>query len=163
VNLKITLPSDREILMMREFDAPRPLVWRAFTEPELLKRWFLGPDGWTLTVCEMDVRVGGTYRWIWTQPGRPDLSVSGVFKEVVAPERMVATERFDEAWYPGEAVNTTVLTEKDGKTHLALTMRLESKAARDNALKSGMERGVEASYNRLADYLASIESQRGNS
>jgi uncharacterized protein YndB with AHSA1/START domain len=153
--LKVTTPSDREIAMTREFNAPRKLVYDAHTKPELVSQWLLGPPGWTMPVCEMDVRVGGKYRWVWkSEKDGTTMGMGGVYREVVAPERIVATEKFDEAWYPGESLNTLVLVEKGGRTTLTQTMRYESKETRDAVLKSGMEKGVTASYDRLDGVLA---------
>lgn len=155
--LQITTPTDRDIVMTRAFDAPRRLVYDALTKPELVRRWLLGPDGWTMPVCEIDLRVGGAYRYVWHRPrDNKDMGMGGVFREIVAPERIVATERFDDAWYPGEALNITVLAEQGGKTLLTQTSRFESREARDTALKSGMETGVETSYDRLEEVLASL-------
>src|SRR6185503_2567839 len=124
--LKVAPKDDREIVVTREFDAPRALVYDAHTKPELLKRWLLGPDGWSLVVCDMDLRVGGAYRWVWRNASGKEMGLGGVFREIAPPERIVATERFDESWYPGEALNTTVFTEKAGRTTLTVTMRYES-------------------------------------
>ncbi len=155
-NLKVTTPSDREIAMTRVFDAPRTLVFDAHTKPDLVRLWLLGPPGWSMPVCEMDVRVGGKYRWVWRHDrDGTTMGMGGVYREIVKPERLVTTERFDEAWYPGEALNTLVLVEQGGRTTLTQTMRYESQEARDAVLKSGMEKGVAASYDRLADLLAS--------
>jgi len=153
-NLKVTTRGDREIVMTRAFDAPRKLVFDAFTKPELVKQWLLGPPGWSMPVCEIDLRVGGTYRYVWRKAGVPDMGLGGVYREVVAPERVVATEKFDQAWYPGEAVGTLVLVEQGGKTTVTQTVIYESQEARDGILKSGMEKGVAASYDRLAELLA---------
>ena len=154
--LKLTTPSDREIAMTRVFDAPRKLVFDAHTKPDLVRQWLLGPPGWSMQVCEMDVRVGGKYRWVWRHDrDGTTMGMGGVYREIVKPERLVVTERFDEAWYPGEALNTLVLVEQGGRTTLTQTMRYESREARDAVLKSGMESGVKASYDRLADLLAS--------
>jgi uncharacterized protein YndB with AHSA1/START domain len=154
--LKITPAGDRELVMTRVFAAPRKLVYDAHTKPELVKRWLLGPPGWTMPVCDMDVRVGGTYRWVWrSEKDGSEMGMGGTYREVRAPERLVATERFDEAWYPGEALTTLVLVEKDGRTTLTQTMRYESPAAREAVIKSGMESGVAASYDRLDDVLQS--------
>jgi uncharacterized protein YndB with AHSA1/START domain len=153
--LKITTPSDREIAITRVFAAPRKLVFEALTTPAFVKRWLLGPPGWSMPVCEMDVRAGGAYRWVWRNDsdGR-SMGVSGVFREVAPPQRLVATEKFDEAWYPGEAIVTNALAEENGKTTLTLSVLYESKEARDVALKSGMEKGIAVSYDRLAQILA---------
>ncbi len=153
--LEITTPTDREIAMTRVFDAPRRLVYDAFTKPELVRRWLLGPDGWTMPVCEIDLRVGGRYRYLWRKAGVPDMGMGGVFREIVPPERIVATEAFDDPWYEGEALDTTEFEEKGGRTTVTITMLLESKEVRDAVLKSGMERGMEAGYGRLDEILAS--------
>ena len=159
--LNVTTPSDWEITMTRVFDAPRTLVYDAHTKPELVKRWLLGPPGWSMPVCEIDLRVGGKYRWVWrSDKDRTTMGMGGVYRAIAAPERLVTTERFDEAWYPGEGLNTLVLVEKGGRTTLTQTMRYESKVARDAVLKSGMEKGVEASYDRLVELLASAPAAR---
>jgi uncharacterized protein YndB with AHSA1/START domain len=152
--LEITTPSDREIAMTRVFDAPRDLVFDAWTKPELLTRWLGVHNGWTFPVCEVDLRVGGKYRFVWRGPDGNEMGMGGVYKEIARPERLVSTEKFDEPWYPGEAVDTLVLTEKDGRTTSTLTMRLESKEARDGVLRSGMETGLEAGYARLDELFA---------
>jgi uncharacterized protein YndB with AHSA1/START domain/effector-binding domain-containing protein len=157
--LKTTAPGDLEIVMTREFDAPRPLVFEAFTKPELVRRWLLGPPGWSMPVCEIDLRVGGTYRYGWQSDGSaklpancpPSFGSGGVFREVSAPARIVHTERMD-GW-PGESVVTTLFEEKGGRTAVTMTMLFESKEARDGALKSGMEGGVAMSYGRLDEIL----------
>src|SRR5712692_2174688 len=125
--LKLTTRGDREIVMTRVFDAPRSLVFEAFSKPELVRQWLLGPPGWSMPVCE-----------------------------IVVPERIVATEKFDESWYPGEAVGTIVLVEQGGKTALTQTVLYESSEAREAVLKSPMEQGVTAGYDRLAELLASL-------
>ncbi len=154
--LKVTTSTDREIAMMRVFDAPRRLVFDALTKPELVKQWLLGPPGWSMPVCEIDLRVGGAYRFVWRGPDGTEVGMGGVHREIVAPERLVSTERFDESWYPGEALVTNVLIEQGNKTTLTLTVRYESREARDIALKSPMEQGVAAGYDRLAELLASL-------
>ena len=160
-SLKLTTSGDRELVMTRVFDAPRRLVYDAHTKPELVRQWLLGPPGWTMPVCEMDVRVGGKYRWVWRKDSDgSQMGMGGVYREVVAPERLVTTERFDEAWYPGESLNTLVLVEQGGRTTLTQTLRYESKEAREAVLKSGMESGVSASYDRLDAVLASAATKR---
>ena len=152
--LKVTTPTDREIAMTRVFDAPRALVFEALTTPALLMRWFMGPPGWTLDVCEVDLRVGGAYRYVW-RGKTGEMGMGGVFTEITPPERIVATEAFDQPWYPGNsAVVTQALSEKGGKTTLTLTVRYESKEARDAVLKSPATSGVEGTYDRLAEFLA---------
>ena len=153
--LQISTPSDREIAMTRVFDAPRSMVFDAHTKPELVKRWLGVRAGWTMPVCEIDLRVGGAYRYLWRGP-HGDMGMRGVFREIVRPERIVATEVFDEAWYPGEAVDTTVLVEKGGKTTLTLTVLYASKEARDGVIRSPATSGVSESYDKLAELLASM-------
>jgi uncharacterized protein YndB with AHSA1/START domain len=153
--LTVTTSGDRDVVMTRVFDAPRNLVFDAMTKPELLKRWLLGPPGWTMDVCEVDLRVGGKYRYEWRGPGGVKMGMGGVHKEVVVPERIVCTQLFDEDWTGGEAVGTLVLAEKDGKTTITNTVRYSSAAARDAVLKTPMEQGMAAGYDRLAELLAS--------
>ena len=153
-NLKLTTRGDREIVITRAFDAPRKLVFDAFTKPELVKQWLLGPDGWSMPVCEIDLKVGGKYRYVWRRDkDGTEMGMGGVYREIVAPQRIVATEKFDQSWYPGEAVGTFVLTEQGGKTTLTETILYESREARDGVLKSGMEKGIVASYDRLEKLL----------
>jgi len=155
--MEVTTPSDCEIVMTRIFDAPRELVFNAFTEPELIRRWLLGPDGWSMPVCEVDLRVDGTYRYLWRNDADgKEFGVRGVFREIARPERIVHVEKFDEPWYPGEAQVTSSFLERDGSTAYTMTIRFESQAARDEALESGMTGGVQASYDRLAGVLGLI-------
>lgn len=158
--LKVDTPSDREIRITRVFDAPRPLVFDCWTKPELLRRWLTGPPGWSFVVCEVDLRVGGAYRFVWRGPDGTEMGMGGVHREVVAPERIVNTQLFDQDWTGGEAVGTLVLTEKDGRTTATNTILYSSKAARDGALKSGMEQGLEAGYARLDELLAQTRAAK---
>jgi len=155
--LKLTTPTEREIVMTRIFDAPRRLVFDALSKPELVKQWLLGPPGWTMPVCEIDLRVGGAYRYVWRHASGKEMGMGGIYREIVPQERLVCTELFDEAWYPGEALVTTILAEQGGRTTLTSTMLYVSQETRDAVLKSGMERGVAASYDRLEELLVSIE------
>jgi uncharacterized protein YndB with AHSA1/START domain len=157
--LQVTTPSDREIAMTRVFDAPRGLVFDAWTKPELLKRWLGVRGGWTFAVCEVDLRVGGAYRYVWRGPTGTEMGMGGVFREIVRPERIVATEKFDQSWYEGDALDTTVLVEKNGKTTVTTTVLYASREVRDAVLKSPMERGVAESYDKLAEVLASRVGQ----
>lgn len=152
---KVTTPSDLEIAMTRVFNAPRRLVFEALTKPELVRQWLLGPPGWTMPVCEIDLRVGGAFRYVWRHADGREMGMGGVFREIVPQERIVHTELFDEAWYAGEALVTNVLVEQSGKTTLTLTSRFGTRETRDAVLKSGMESGVAASYDRLEQLLAS--------
>jgi uncharacterized protein YndB with AHSA1/START domain len=150
-NLKVTTPSDQEIVMTRVFNAPRRLVYQAFTRPELIQRW-LGPRGWTLPTCEVDLRVGGKYRYVGQGPDGTKLGWGGTFREIVPEQRIVHTESFDD--YPGEALITAVWSESGGKTTMTLTMLLASKEVRDAIIASGMEHGAAESYDRLEEMLA---------
>ena len=155
--LTVTTPSDREVALIRTFDAPRSLVWDAVTRPELLKRWLGVHNGWTLDVCEIDLRVGGAYRYVWRGPGSEEMGMGGVYRDIVRPERIVSTEKFDQSWYPGEAVGTMTLDERDGKTTMTTTVLYDSREARDVVLQSPMEHGVAAGYNELDQVLASLD------
>ena len=150
--LEVTTPTDREIVMTRVFDAPRRLVFDAFSKPELLKRWF-GPRGWSLVVCEVDLKVGGGFRFVMRGPDGKDMGMRGVYRELVPPERSVHMESFDD--YPGESKVTSVLVEEGGKTTLTVTVLYPSKEVRDIVIKSGMEHGAAESYDKLAELLAS--------
>jgi uncharacterized protein YndB with AHSA1/START domain len=152
--LRVTTPTDREIVITRTFAAPRRLVFDAHTKPELVRRWLLGPPGWTMPVCEIDLRVGGAYRYLWRNAKGVEMGMGGVYREIVPPARLVATEKFDESWYPGEALDTTVFTEHAGTTTLTLTVLYESREARDIAMKSNMEDGMAVGYQRLDELLA---------
>jgi uncharacterized protein YndB with AHSA1/START domain len=153
--LQVTTPSDREIAMTRVFEAPRSVVFDAWTKPELLTRWLGVRNGWTFEVCEVDLRVGGAYRFVWRGPDGAEMGMGGVYREIVAPERLVSTEKFDDPWYPGEALDTIVLVEHDGKTTATTTVLYESQEIRDAVLESGMARGVAESYDMLDELLES--------
>lgn len=155
--VELELPSDREIRYSRTFDAPRSMVWDAMTKPELLKQWFLGPGDWSLPVCEIDLRVGGALRFVWRSgTDGTEIDMRGVFEEIEAPSRLVSTESFVQSWYPGEGLNTTVLTEESGKTIVTTTLLYESKEARDTVLKASVEDGVDSSYARLDKLLTGL-------
>jgi uncharacterized protein YndB with AHSA1/START domain len=156
--LKVTTPTDREIVMTRVFDAPRRLVFDAFSKPELLKRWF-GPRGWQLVVCEVDLKVGGTFRFVLRGPDGKTLGMRGVYREIVPPERSVHSESFDD--YPGESLVTGVWVEHEGKTTLTVTVLYPSREVRDAVLQSGMEHGAAESYDKLAELLAETPVQGG--
>jgi len=153
--LNITTPTDLEILITRSFNAPRDLVWEAMSKPELIKQWLFGPPGWTMTVCDDDLRVGGKFKWAWRGPDGMEMAMHGVYREVIPPERIVRTEIFDFGCdaQAGEQLATMVLTEANDNTKLRLTVLYPSKEARDGALASGMEKGVGAGYDRLEEML----------
>jgi len=155
--ITLVTPSDREIAWSRRFAAPRHLVFDAMTKPELLRRWLLGPPGWAMTVCEIDLRVGGAYRWVWVHPEQGELGLRGLYKEIAKPEKIVNTECYDQSWYAGEAQGTAIFVEAGGKTTLTTTMLYESRAARDMALQSPMDDGLNAGYAALDAFLAEIK------
>jgi uncharacterized protein YndB with AHSA1/START domain len=154
----VTLPNDRDVVVVREFNAPRDLVFDAWTKPALVQRWLLGPPGWTMPVCEMDVRPGGQYRWRWrSDENGAEFGFSGEFREVVRPSRIVHIERYepgDVGGEMGEALVTQELTEAAGITTHKMTIRYESKQVRDAALKTGMTDGMEQSYEKLDEVLS---------
>lgn len=149
-----TTPSDREIAATRIFDAPRRLVYEAHTNPKHLPNWMLGPEGWTMPVCEIDLRPGGTWHFVWRKADGSEMAMRGTYKEVVPPEKVVTTESWGGDW--PETINTLTLTEKDGKTILTSTILYPSKDARDAALKTGMKQGMNVSFDRLAAYLQGL-------
>jgi uncharacterized protein YndB with AHSA1/START domain len=149
---EFTTPSDREVVARRVFDAPRRLVWDAHTRPEHVQRWLLGPDGWTMPVCEIDLRPGGAWRYVWRkEDGTEEFFMHGTFREIVPTERIVHTEFFGEM--PEPAVITSTFEEAGGRTTLTVTVVYPSKEARDAALATGMTGGWGKSYERLDDYL----------
>jgi uncharacterized protein YndB with AHSA1/START domain len=154
--LTISAPGDRELVMTRVFDAPRRLVFDAMTKPELLKRWLFGPPGWAMTVCEVDLKVGGKFRHVWRNDDGREMAMSGVHREIVPSERIVRTETFDFGCptQAGEQVGTLVLTEQAGKTKMTLTVLYPSREARDGTLATRADQGLAAGYDRLAAVLA---------
>ena len=158
-DVQISTPTDREVVVTRTFDAPRALLFDAYTQPELLKRWYDAP-GRSLVVCEIDLRVGGAYRFLWRGEGRKDVGMRGVHREVVRPERLVRTETWED-WDAGEIVETVVFTERAGKTTLTSTGLYPSRDVRDAVLKAGLESGTRETYGRLADALRSLQHSKG--
>jgi uncharacterized protein YndB with AHSA1/START domain len=152
--VQVTLPSEREISLTRVFDAPRKLVFEAYTRPELLKRWLGVMEGWSMAVCEVDLRVGGTYRYVWHGPGGAEMGMRGTFREIVPLERIVTTEAFDQAWYEGQCIGTVTFDEQGGKTTITMSLRYDSQKIRDAVLKSPMAEGVAAGFDALAKMLA---------
>jgi uncharacterized protein YndB with AHSA1/START domain len=157
---QVTLPSDREVKVTRSFKAARPLVYRAYTEPELVRRWLLGPPGWSMPVCEMDVRVGGRYRWRWRSDENGDeFGFTGTYREVHAPAKIVHTEAYEPGTvgggYPGsEAIVSVTFAEDGGVTTMTTLIDFGSREGRDAAIKTGMTDGMEQSY-QLLDRLLS--------
>jgi uncharacterized protein YndB with AHSA1/START domain len=155
--LRLSTRGDREIVLTRVFNASRREIFDAFTKPELVRRWLLGPPGWSMPVCEIDLRVGGAYQYVWRHTSGREMGMGGVFREITPQQRTVCTELYDDPWYPSEALTTTSLVERRGVTTLTTAILYVSKEARDKVLKSGMESGVAASYDRLDEMLPSLE------
>ena len=155
--LEISTPTEREVVLKRIFDAPRQLVFKALTTPDLLRRWY-GPKGWTLILCEIDLKVGGQWHFVVQRPDGKKIGQKGVYREVSPPERLVNTESWED-WDPGETLVTTTLFEADGKTTLTSTSLFPSQEVRDIILKSGLDDGAKESYDRLAELLDLSESQ----
>ncbi len=151
--LTVTVLGSRELVLTRAFHAPRHLVFDALTRPELLKRWF-GARGWHLEECEVDLRVGGAWRYVSVGPGGETMGQGGTYLEVVVPERLVYTEVYVDQSFPGESLVTVELDERRGRTTLRSTVRFPSTAARDLVLSRPMERGLGESYERLDVVLA---------
>jgi uncharacterized protein YndB with AHSA1/START domain len=153
--LQFSTRGNREIVMKRVFAVPRKLVFDGFVRPELLKRWFYGKPGGTLAVCEVALKAGDNFRYVWRDQDGAEMEIRGACLEFVRPKRIVATERYDVPWYPGEAIGTITLDERHGKTVLTHTIRYESRAAREIVLQAWMEHGVALGYDRLDKLLVS--------
>jgi uncharacterized protein YndB with AHSA1/START domain len=157
---QVTTPSEREVKVVRSFKAPRALVYKAYTDPQLVQRWLLGPPGWSMPICEMDVRVGGSYRWRWRNDhDGSEFGFTGTFQEIKSPSKLVHTEAYDPGTvgggYPGEpALITVTFTEDAGVTTVSSLMDFRTKEARDAAVATGMTDGMEQSY-QLLDQLLS--------
>jgi uncharacterized protein YndB with AHSA1/START domain len=149
----VAAPTDRELVLTRVFDAPKSLVFEAFTTPDLLKRWY-GPPGWSFDVCEIDLRVGGRWRYVMRTPDGRTVGQQGVYREIAAGERIVNTESWED-WNPGEILVSTLFTEDRGRTTFVSTILFPSQAVRDQLLQSGMADHAGAVYDQLADLLAS--------
>lgn len=152
--LTVDMPGEREVVVRRVFDAPRRLVFDAHTKPDLVRRWLTGPPGWTMPVCDIDLRVGGRFRYEWVSTSGDKLAMGGIYREIAAPARIVSADIFDEDWTEGETINTLVFTEEGGKTTSTLTIVYASATAREAALKTGMTTGMEMSYANLDALLA---------
>ena len=161
---QVSLPSDTEVRVTRDFKAPRKLVWQAHVDPKLFQRWIGGYPGWTMPVCEMDVRPGGKYRWSWRSEEGKEFGFHGDFREVDAPGKMVYAEYYDPGSFGGAmptnpAIIRTTFTEENGVTTLVTLIEYDSKEARDGAVSTGMTDGMETSFERLDKLLA--EQQAG--
>ena len=154
--LMVTTPSDREIVLSRTFDAPRRLVWEAMTRPEHVARWW-GPRWITLTTCEIDLRPGGAWRFVFRSPDGGEHTFKGVYREITPHERTVQTFVYDvDLIRDHPALETMALDEQDGMTTLTITILHDTKESRDGHLNSGMESGAGESYDRLAEYLKTM-------
>ncbi|HEY1867315.1 MAG TPA: SRPBCC family protein [Candidatus Cybelea sp.] len=150
-DLDVTTPSEREIRVTRTFDAPPDLVFQCHTKPEFVKKWLLGPPEWSMPVCEIDLRAGGGYHYVWRNDDGREFGVQGKFHEIVAPARIVNLETMDGV--PGEALCTTTFESSGDGTLFTLTMQFESQDLRDGALESGMTHGMSISYDRLDEVV----------
>lgn len=161
MKVQVEAKGERELVIRRAFNAPKELVFQAHTECRHLKRWMFGPDGWSLDVCEIDLNVGGKYRWVWKK-GEIEMGMGGEYREIARPDRIVCTERFDDPWYPGEGISTVTFDEAAGVTTLTNTMLYVSKEARDTVLQSPMEEGLSLGYDRLEALLAETAHAAGS-
>ena len=158
--LQLTTPGEREIVLKRLFAAPRRWVFAAFTKPELLKRWLFGVPDASLVICRVALKTGETFRYVWRNPDGTNIGMSGVCLEFKRPGRLVATEKFDTPWYPGEAVGAIDLLEKDGVTELTQTLTYESPQAREIVLSAHIEHAIAMGYDRLAELLESRKTRK---
>jgi uncharacterized protein YndB with AHSA1/START domain len=154
--LRVATPTEREIVVTRVFDAPCRLVFDAWTNPRHVPRWMLGPEGWTMPVCEIDLRPGGAWHFVWRRSDGTEMAMRGVYREITPPERLVSTESWGGDW--PETLNTLILSEEGGKTTSTVTILYPSKEARDAALKTGMKEGMSMSFDRLNEYLVSLRT-----
>jgi uncharacterized protein YndB with AHSA1/START domain len=155
--LQVTTQGDREVRLVREFDAPRRLVWDCFTKPELVRRWLFGPDGWSFLVCEIDFRVGGSYRYVWHNPAAgAEMGMKGTYREIVPHERIADAQVFDQDWTGGEAISTLVFTERNGPHHGGQhDALLLARGARCGA-GIGHEGGMALGYDRLEQFMSTL-------
>ncbi len=151
---KLIPRGEREIIISREFDISRDMVFEAYTNPEMLINWVLGPMGWTMLICETVLRVGGTYKFIWKNKEGNEIVMGGVYQEIKRPEKIINTEKFFDAWYPGESLITTLFEDIGGKTKYTCTILYETHQAREVVLNSKIELGMIESFERLEDLLS---------
>jgi uncharacterized protein YndB with AHSA1/START domain len=152
--LVVSTPSDIEIVTTRQLDAPRSLVFEAWTNPKYVSRWMLGPPGWTMPVCEIDLRVGGQWHFVWRKTDGTEMDMRGTYREITPPSRLVSTENWGGDW--AETLNTLVLTEKNGITTAQLTLLYPSQEARDKAMATGVKQGMAMSFDRLEEFLPAV-------
>lgn len=149
----VSTPSRLEISISRVFTARRELVFAAMTRPGLVQQWLLGPPGWSMPLCEIDLRIGGAYRYEWQHAEHGRMGMRGVYRRLQEPGLIVCTETFDESWYAGQAIVTSVLVEAGECTQLVTTSLYETEEARNTALRSNMEQGIAQSYMHLDEIL----------
>jgi uncharacterized protein YndB with AHSA1/START domain len=154
--LTITTPGERDIVVVRAFDAPRDLVWLCHSKPELVRRWYGLPD-WQMTVCEMDFQVGGKWRYVTKAPSGYEMGSQGVYTGIVEPERIDQTEYYDDDWTKGGSENSVVFTEKGGQTISTMTVTYSSPEARAAAVATPMAEGMEIGFKRLDAALAELQ------
>jgi uncharacterized protein YndB with AHSA1/START domain len=149
-----TTPTDCEFVITRVVDAPRRIVFEAWTNPKYLPQWMTGPEGWSMPVCEIDLRPGGTWHYVWRKANGSEMSMTGLIREVAPPERLVMTEKWGPEW--PETINTLLLSESGGQTTITLTVTYPTREARDRALETGMKDGMEASFTWLEKLLRTL-------
>ena len=156
LTVSVTTPSDCEIVLTRTFNAPRELVWEATTKPEHVRKWY-GCSAMTLAECTIDLRVGGSYRYTMRGADGVDHTMTGVYREIVAPERVVHTERYETTGFTSaDAMVTMTLTEQGGRTRLQTVVLHPNKESRDDHLNAGMESGARETFDRLEALLATL-------
>lgn len=157
--LTITLPADNQVVITRLFDAPRHLVFACYTQPALIRRWLNGAEGWVMTVCEFDAKVGGKYRYEWKAPSGYVMGMGGVVTAIKPVSHVASAELFDDDWTGGETVSTLDFDEESGRTTLVNTITYSSKEARDGALATPMAEGMEYGYKKLDEVLIELASE----
>jgi uncharacterized protein YndB with AHSA1/START domain len=157
--LTITTPTDNQVVITRQFDAPRHLVFACYTQPALIRRWLNGAEGWIMTECEFEPRVGGKYRYVWKAPSGYVMAMGGVVREIEPVERVVSAELFEDDWTGGETISTLLFDEVNQQTTLVNTITYSSKEARDGALRTPMADGMEYGYRKLDTVLAELANE----
>ena len=155
---KLTLKTegDTHIVVTRHFAAPPEAVYRAHTDPKIIQKWLLGPEGWTMPVCEVDLREGGSWHFVWRKSDGTEMEMRGTYREIRPPERLVSIESWGGDW--PETVNTLVLTEENGQTTVTMTILYPSKEAREAAIQTGMAKGMEMTFDRFEKFLRSMDA-----
>lgn len=147
-------PTDNQVVVTRVVRAPGKLAFEVFTSSKHLPNWMTGPEGWTMPICEVDLRPGGTWHYVFRKSDGTEMDMRGSFREVKPPERVVSTEQWGPEW--PETINTVEFSERDGLTTMTMTITYPSREARDAALQTGMKDGMETSYARMDRYIATL-------